>query len=392
MRVCFVLENFYPYIGGAETLFKQYTTRLAEAGCKIKVMTSNSGGVNGVVCYNGVEVHHFPWRGMFGHPVPNPKDLRESIEWSDVVHTATLTAAPVAVSLANKHGKPCLITVHEVWANKWFWIEQSRLRAALYYLSERYILTRDYSLYHANSASTQKELVKCGIAEKRIITISPGVDKKASPLNARGLFGHVPQPTAASAIGAKTFLYFGRPGKPKGVFILVEAIRAIRDRLPKEFSFTFILSNNPRSEKSRLRRLIQKYALDDLIAVKNPLPEEALRTAIQSAYCVIVPSITEGFGLSAAESCALGRPVIVSDAGALPEVVFGKVLFFQNRNSADLASKILLATKAKFEFIPEKTFDWRTSIRQLLGVYRGLTEDHQPGQGCAGVRTRVSQG
>ena len=377
MKVCFVLENFYPYIGGAETLFKEYTARLAEAGCEVKVVTSNSGGINGKVFYDDVEVHHFPWRGLFSHPIPNPKDLREFIEWSDLVHTATLTAAPVALSVSKEFNKPCLVTIFEVWANKWFWVEKNFLKSTLYYLFERYVLTRNYSFYHAISASTQKDLVEYGIDNRFITAIYPGIDKRGAALNGHGFSANNPQSPESSEKSSKTFLYFGRPGKPKGIFVLLDAIRAIRNQLPKGFRFVYILSNKPVSEKNRLRRLVQKYALEDVIAIKEPLAEEDLVRTIKEAYCVIVPSITEGFGLSAAESCMLGKPVIVSDAGSLPEVVFGKVLFFQNRNSGDLASKILLATEDKFEFIPEKAFSWHISIERLLNVYENLTQSHQ---------------
>jgi glycosyltransferase involved in cell wall biosynthesis len=373
VKVCLVLENFYPYIGGAETLFREYTARLAEAGCEIKVVTSTSGGVNGRACYDGVEVHHFPWRGLFSHPVPKAKDLREFIEWSDLVHTATLTAAPVALSVAKEFKKPCLVTVFEVWANKWFWIEKNYLKATLYYLFERYVITRPYTFYHAISESTQRDLIKSGVDNRLITVIYPGV-KRGLDLNG---FSDDHPPATSLENSSKTFLYFGRPGKPKGIFVLFEAIRAIRNQLPEGFGFTYIVSNKPLGQKNRLRRLVQKYALEDVIAVKDPLAEKDLVRTIKDAYCVIVPSITEGFGLSAVESCMLGKPVIVSDAGSLPEVVFGKVLFFQNRNSSDLAKKIMLATKDEFESVPAKAFDWNTSTKRLLSVYEDLTKNHE---------------
>jgi glycosyltransferase involved in cell wall biosynthesis len=374
VKVCFVLENFYPYIGGAETLFKEYTARLAESGCEIKVLTSTSGGVNGRACYDGVEVYHFPWRGLFSHPVPKSKDLRNFIEWSDLVHTATLTAAPVALSVAKEFNKPCLVTVFEVWGNKWFWIEKNYLKATLYYLFERYIISRNYSLYHAISASTQNDLIKSGVDNRLITVIYPGAKQMGS---GPAVHGFTDPPATSSEKQGKTFLYFGRPGKPKGIFVLFEAIRAIRNQLPEGFGFTYIVSNKPLGQKNRLRRLVQKYALEDVIAVKDPLAEEDLVRTIKDAYCVIVPSITEGFGLSAVESCMLGKPVIVSDAGSLPEVAFGKVLFFQNRNSGDLAKKILMATEDKFEFVPPRAFDWNNSTKRLLKVYEDLINNHQ---------------
>ncbi|MDR2190757.1 MAG: glycosyltransferase [Candidatus Peribacteria bacterium] len=42
---------------------------------------------------------------------------------------------------------------------------------------------------------------------------------------------------------------------------------------------------------------------------------------------VIVPSLVEGFGFSAAETCALGQQLVTTNAAALTEVVSGKVNF-----------------------------------------------------------------
>jgi len=372
VKVCFVLENFYPHIGGAETLFKEYTAKLAEAGCEIKVVTSNSGGVNERSYYDGVEVHHFPWRGLFGHPVPKSKDLREFIDWSDIVHTATLTAAPRALSVAKEFKKPCLVTIFEVWANKWFWVERNPLKSSLYFLFERYAITRDYSFYHAISTSTKNDLIKCGVEGRLVTTVYPGIKQIFTGRNGNGVGSDDSQIITAPGQSGKTFLYFGRPGKPKGIFVLLDAIWKIRNELPTGFRFKYILSNKPLSEKNRLRKLVHKHNLENLVSVSEPLAEDRLVAAIKEAYCVIVPSITEGFGLSAAESCALGKPVIVSDAGALPEVVSGKVLFFQNKNSSDLAAKILLATEDKFTVIPKRVFDWNTSTKELLKIYERL--------------------
>ena len=372
MKVCFVLENFYPQIGGAETLFKEYTARLAEQGCQVKVVTSNAGGINGRVFYEGVEVNHFPWRGFFGHPIPNPIHLRKFVEWSDLVHTATLTAAPVALSVARKFHKPCLVTIFEVWDHKWSWIERNFLKATLYRLFERYTVSRDYSHYHAISKSTEKDLIKFGIEPRLITAIYPGVKKRNVSDGPDD-----PQVQLDAKESTRTFLYFGRPGKPKGIFVLLEAIRTIRNKLPEGFEFVYIVSNSPLSEKNRLRRLVKQYALEDLVSVKDPLPEQDLVRAIKRAYCIVVPSITEGFGLSAAESCMMGKPVIVSDAGSLPEVASGKVLFFKNRSSEDLAAKILLATADKFQSVPERVFDWDTSTQRLLDLYKKLSDNRQ---------------
>lgn len=58
---------------------------------------------------------------------------------------------------------------------------------------------------------------------------------------------------------------------------------------------------------------------------------------------VVVPSRFEGFGLSAAEAMALGKPVIASNVGGLAEVVTDKETgyLFQANDTSDLADHII---------------------------------------------------
>ena len=348
-------------------MFKEYTTRLVELGCEVKVATSNSGGITGRVVYDGVEVHHFPWRGFFGHPIPNPKDVYEFASWADIIHGATFPAAPVALQVARKFSKPCVVTVYEVWGRKWFWIEKNFLKAALFYAFEQFVINKNYSLCHVISHATERDLRRYGRKNQSVVTIYPGLKSK--------LLSEVVIVKEADK-GQKIFLFYGRPGKSKGLFVLFEAIKAIATSLPAEFNFVFILANNPIKDKTKLIKLVEQHHLTDRVRILDPLPEEELFAAIQEAYCVIVPSITEGFGYTAAESCGLGKPVLASDGGSLPEVVSGQALFFQNRNSADLAQKILRASEGKFEQIPRKIFDWQESTQKLLGIYENLIHQH----------------
>ncbi|HEX5735107.1 MAG TPA: glycosyltransferase family 4 protein [Blastocatellia bacterium] len=368
MKVCFVLEHYHPHVGGAETITRGMTSWLVKLGCEVKVITSNSGGIDGMSLHDGVEVYHFPWRSFFGHPVPDLKDMYETVEWADIVHTTTYTAAPRALKAARRFDKPCLLTVYEALGNKWFWVESNYLKASLFFCFERYVIRKKFSLYHAISRATGADLIECGIPSGSITTIYPGLRDEFKERDA----GSDSPMSARADERSKDFLFFGRPGKTKGIFILYEAIKRARERLPDDFRFVFVLSDDPLSEKNRLKRLVEEEGLTGRVVIQDSLPKEGLIRAIRDSFCVVVPSITEGFGFSAAETCALGKPIITSDGGSLPEAVSGRVLFFQNRNSEDLARKIMLATKGEFAIVADKRFDWRESTEQLLAAYEGL--------------------
>jgi glycosyltransferase involved in cell wall biosynthesis len=65
---------------------------------------------------------------------------------------------------------------------------------------------------------------------------------------------------------------------------------------------------------------------DDLVGhVERPgrVPRGRLEALYAEATAVVVPSRYEGFGLPALEAMVRGVPVVVADAGALPEVAGG---------------------------------------------------------------------
>lgn len=66
-----------------------------------------------------------------------------------------------------------------------------------------------------------------------------------------------------------------------------------------------------------------------------------LREYLSSVDTVVVPSLVEGFGFSAAETCALGKNLVYSNVAALPEVVFGKVVPAEPANPTDIARAVM---------------------------------------------------
>ena len=90
---------------------------------------------------------------------------------------------------------------------------------------------------------------------------------------------------------------------------------------------------------------------------------------IRAADCVIIPSLSEGFGYNALEANSLGTPLVVSDAGSLPEVVSGKHLFFKSKNQEDLAEKIGAIAKGEWDYLPLKNFAWENCVESYLRVY-----------------------
>lgn len=361
MNICFILEHAYPHQGGVEKSFHELAHVLVKRGHKVTVLSSQSGGIQGAHIVSGVQYHYFPWKSYFNHALPEKKDIEPFIKRSDIVHTTTYTAAPIASRLSAMHHKPCVIAVHEVLGKKWYWIESNIVKATAYFLFEQYVLHQHCNMYNTGSEATKKDMVAYGIPADKIAVIYHGVD-----------YGYVRQEELTNKIHNHTFLYFGRPGKTKGLFVLLEAIRLLHNTLPEKYIFRFVLGNDPAEERARFEHKVQEYKLETRITISPSLPQDELIKTIAQSYCIIVPSITEGFGFTAVETSALHRPLIISDAGSLPEVAYGRVLMFKNRDFKDLAQKIQKAVEGEFSIVPEKKFNWDITATKIEHLYNTL--------------------
>jgi glycosyltransferase involved in cell wall biosynthesis len=73
--------------------------------------------------------------------------------------------------------------------------------------------------------------------------------------------------------------------------------------------------------RTALERQIGQLGLDDCVTITGALVHAQMLDVVQAADLVVVPSRFEGFGLTALEAMALGRPVLATMAGGLPEVI-----------------------------------------------------------------------
>ena len=112
-----------------------------------------------------------------------------------------------------------------------------------------------------------------------------------------------------------------------------------------------------------------------MVKIRPSVARDALSACIAQADCVVVPSLTEGFGFSALEACQIGTPLIYSDGGSLPEVAFGRCRHFKNRDAGDLAEKLQMAVSGDaraFRMVPEKNFTQEAMLAGLENLYKEI--------------------
>lgn len=129
----------------------------------------------------------------------------------------------------------------------------------------------------------------------------------------------VPARTAAEPGAPLRVGFLGRLSEDKGIVTFLRATQSLRAAAPGRFAFS--VAGEARFVKDRERR-----AVEEAFRLAGPtvgrLGWQDTAAFLGSIDVLAVPSQwAEVFGLVAAEAMAAGVPVVVSDAGALPEVV-----------------------------------------------------------------------
>ncbi len=370
MKVLFVIEYYIPHIGGVEIVFKNLCEGLAARGHDITVVTLRTGNTPSFEVINGVKVSRVKtpargdryWFSFFAIP-----EVLRIAHQADLVHTTTYNGAFPAWLGGKLWKKPCLITVHELFGSQWKnLVGMSRFKSGLHQLLEHIIATLPFHRYITVSRYTADCLAGFGIKQEKIKVIYNGIDYNLfNPEKADGVAIRQKHKLGNTFI----YMYYGRPGISKGVEYLVQAVPLIRQSVPGS-KLLMVLSNDPRDRYENIRRMIKELNIENDMVLLAPVPRNELPDYIATADCVVIPSLSEGFGFSAAEACAMGRPVIASNVASLPEVVSGRYVLVEPGNSEAIAEAVTRVYKREAENHQSKTFSWHECVEEYLKVYR----------------------
>lgn len=130
----------------------------------------------------------------------------------------------------------------------------------------------------------------------------------------------------------KVFCYFGRLSEEKGLLVLLDAIKAVDLKLK-------VIGKGPMEE--RLKSKVQRERIENVSFIGYRTGEE-LSNEIRKSTAVVLPSVCfENNPRAILESFALGKPVIGSRIGGIPELVKDGItgLTFEPGNPNSLREK-----------------------------------------------------
>jgi glycosyltransferase involved in cell wall biosynthesis len=122
---------------------------------------------------------------------------------------------------------------------------------------------------------------------------------------------------AAQAVGGPYFIFVGMLIYLKGIHHLIRAFEEAALRHP---TARLVIAGQGR-EKEKLKALARELNLQQQIIFAGHLEQTVLAAYIRASRALILPSLTEGLGRVAIEAQFLGKPVIASRVGGIPEIV-----------------------------------------------------------------------
>jgi glycosyltransferase involved in cell wall biosynthesis len=278
--------------------------------------------------------------------------------------------------------RPLVVHFHGPWADESAVSLGGRWTIPVKRMVERAVYRRADRVVVLSSAFGRIVVNRYGVDPTRVRVIPPGVDlDRFSPngrARARDRFGIDPATFLVAAVR--------RLDPRMGLDTLLEAWRNVQTKEPR--AALLIAGDGP--ERERLFALRAGLPQPDGVELLGSVTDDDLVALYQAADCTVVPSrALEGFGLVVLESLACGTPVIVTDAGGLPEALEGldPSLVVRSGASTGLAGRLLTAARGEVPTVEAcrahaERFRWTDVARRHVEVFGEVA-------GIAGGRPRV---
>ena len=178
-------------------------------------------------------------------------------------------------------------------------------------------------------------------------------------------------------------VFIGRLDAIKGPQLIIEAAAKV---LPHRSELYFLFVGTGDMKLLLLER-VRKQKMEKHFRFIGYQPHESIPNYLAAADFVILPSLWEAFGISMIETLSVGKPLIASNVGAIPEVIkHGQNGFlFQSNNSQHLAEAILNFLDADANYVETisanalKTayeFDWSQIGPKIEKTYQETINLH----------------
>lgn len=306
MRVLLFSAFFPPYGSGGEIVAERLAGGLVGLGHEVLVATSHGAlDLPDQENRHGIAVHRFPlWQAVTR---PTPASLTKASRWlaglkrafqPEIVHLNTISPVdPFHWQTLAAAPAPTVVTLH-------CQLEPTLCRPL------RPATVFDHAFRRASA------LVACSQAVlEELREVLPETAARSVVIG-NGM-GPPSRPATPVGISPPRLLCLGRLAAEKGVDTALAAFARVREALPT--ARLVIAGDGP--ERQALEQLARELGVAGAVRFVGWVGPEHRDRLLEEASLLLMASLSEGFGLAALEAARMGRPVVATRVGGLPEVV-----------------------------------------------------------------------
>lgn len=293
---------------------------------------------------------------------------------ADLVHVhlgEDIAVLPLAARAARRRHLPVVLTVHTSLRHT-LAVTDSRsamLRVLGGALEQR--ATRSVDAVITLTPRLAERLLATGVRRERLHVIPSGFE----PALFAGPAGD-PFPAA----GHPRVVFVGRLHPQKQVDVLVQAARLLRTPGVQ----VLVVGDGP--DRSWLEATARELGVTDRVTFTGFVPHSAVPAVLAHADVVVLPSRYEEMGSVLVEAMRVGRPIVASRTGGIPDVitdgVTGRLVPPGQPAAVAVAIDTLLTDRALATGLGQRAraaaagYDWTSLADRVLDVYREVVAVH----------------
>ncbi len=375
LRILEVISGVAPGFGGPSKVVNETCQALAQLGHHVELLATNADTAGFLESPVGVPLWEATFR-RFLTPVLAPRSphwsprfvshIDERIPHVDIVHIHGLFSFPTSMTMRHlrKRGvpyvvRPCGHLDHEALQTRpglkrmWFeWLDRKNLDGAAF--------------IQAATRLEQIEMMRIG-PKAPVLVIPQGVDIRQ-------------EPSAPRIIEGDYLLFLGRIHPIKGLDLLLEAY-ALAKSLPP----LVIVGPCLDDYREKLVAMAANLRIKDKVHFLDDVQGAKKSALLRDARALVLPSLTENFGVVVVEAAGHGTPVLVADTVGLAEFVlsFDAGLVFERaaKTLSEALVRVVSEPRGRFKVGSQRlaeNFRWSTTALVLEAAMHRALEGGDP--------------
>jgi glycosyltransferase involved in cell wall biosynthesis len=394
MKILVLTWEFPPrLVGGIARHCAELYPDVVRLGHEVHVVTVAFGTEPSYKLVDGIHVHRVDDPGVPDPFVPWVKDLNHNLrEYCeqllthtsfDLIHAHDWLVAAAAIAIQESNNLPLVATIHATESGRHNGIRG--YESTEIFQQECWLATQAAEVIVCSNYMRWEVKEVLGRDHTHIIYNGINPAKKQRPQD----FDFWQLRRTYAADREKIIYYVGRMTPEKGIFLLLDAASIVMWEMEGAVKLVFIGKTD--GKITALKNKATDLGIIEKCYFTGFMSDQELDKFQTVADCAVFPSLYEPFGIVALESFASHVPVVVSDAGGLPEVVrhsqTGIVTWKNNAESLAWGILEVLRNPSYAKWLTDNAyaelhqrFHWPTLALQTIEVYELALTDLSQGE------------